>query len=642
MTPRKTLVVAGHGMVAQRLLEQLAERDAARALAHRRVLRGTSRRLRPGRALLLLPGSHRRGPLPRPSRLLRPRDSRDPCSPRRRPGRLHRPQGPPGHLGLGHRGVLRRPGPGHRLVPLRAAHPGQRAPGCFVYRTLDDLDAIEECAAGCRRGAVVGGGLLGLEAANALRSLGLETHVVEFAPRLMPVQVDDGGGAVLRRRIEELGVDVHTGMQTTKVLADKKGRARGLRFADDEDLDVDIVVFSAGIRPRDELARAAGLEVGERGGIVVDEGCRTSDPSICAIGECALVGGRIYGLVAPGYQMARVLADRLCGGDATFTGADMSTKLKLMGVDVASFGDAFGAAAGSESIIFTDPVERCLQEAGRGGRRRSPAGSWWATPPSTGRSRPMARGDMPTPEHPGRSSSPATGGGPPIGRRTAWPAPPPSAPATTSPRTRSVAAIADGTTDIAGTQGVHQGGDRLRRLRAAGHRDPQGRAEARPASRSATTCASTSPTPARSCSTSCGVHRISTLLRAAGLPRHGPGLRDLQAGGGRSIASLSLARPHPRRRAGHPPGHQRPLPGQPAAERHLLGGAPGARRRDHPGPAHRPGRGGQGVRPLHQDHRRPAHRPVRRPGRAAAPHLAARWSTPAWSRATPTARPCGR
>jgi nitrite reductase (NADH) large subunit len=236
--------------------------------------------------------------------------------------------------------------------------PGRDATGCFVYRTIDDLHDIADFSAGCRRGAVIGGGLLGLEAANALRSLGVETHVVELAPRLMPVQVDDVGSDVLRERIDELGVHVHLGVQTTAVLAGEQGQVVGLELADGERLDVDMVVFSAGIRPRDELARAAGLEIGERGGVVVDDTCRTTDEHIWAIGECAHVAGRTWGLVAPGYQMARVVADRLDGGDARFAAADLSTKLKLLGVEVASFGDAFGVTEGSRSVVHHDPVGR--------------------------------------------------------------------------------------------------------------------------------------------------------------------------------------------------------------------------------------------------------------------------------------------
>jgi nitrite reductase (NADH) large subunit len=306
--------------------------------------------------------------------------------------------------------------------------PGKDLDGCFVYRTLDDLEAIRAYAAGCRSGAVVGGGLLGLEAANALRSLGLETHVVEFADRLMPVQVDDGGGSVLRRRIEDLGVRVHTGMATTEVVAGRCAagetpRVAAMRFKEGDDLPVDIVVFSAGIRPRDELARAAGLAVGERGGVVVDEACRTSDPRIFAIGECALApslaggagAGRIYGLVSPGYQMARVAADRILGGEATFTGADMSTKLKLMGIDVASFGDAFANEPGTEAITYRDPVANVYKRLVLGppslkGRRKVAGGMLVGDATVYQTLLQMYRGDMPTPEHPEELIFPASSG----------------------------------------------------------------------------------------------------------------------------------------------------------------------------------------------------------------------------------------
>jgi len=233
--------------------------------------------------------------------------------------------------------------------------PGAEGPGCFVYRTIEDLEAISAAAhmAGVRTGAVVGGGLLGLEAANALRALGLETHVVEFAPRLMPMQVDDGGGEALRRRVEQLGVHLHLGAATERI---EPGPPQRMVFSDGAALQTDLVVFSAGIRPRDELARDAGLPVGERGGIVVDERCRTEDEGIWAVGEVACLGGRTYGLVAPGYAMAEVVADRLLGGAATFPGADTSTKLKLLGVDVASFGDALATTPGALELVYADPV----------------------------------------------------------------------------------------------------------------------------------------------------------------------------------------------------------------------------------------------------------------------------------------------
>ncbi len=232
--------------------------------------------------------------------------------------------------------------------------PGKDRPACLVYRTIEDLEAIAAAGRESKVGVVVGGGLLGLEAAKALKDMNLTTHVVEFAPRLMAVQVDDGGGRILRRKIEELGVTVHTGKNTLEIVDGESCRHR-MKFADGSFLETDLILFSAGIRPRDELAKQAGLAMGERGGIVVDEACRTSDPDIYAIGECALYQGRIYGLVAPGYQMAQVVADQLSGKEsAGFTGADMSTKLKLMGVDVASLGDAHGATKGSLAYSFID------------------------------------------------------------------------------------------------------------------------------------------------------------------------------------------------------------------------------------------------------------------------------------------------
>jgi nitrite reductase (NADH) large subunit len=227
---------------------------------------------------------------------------------------------------------------------------------CFVYRTIEDLEAITARAARARVGTVIGGGLLGLEAAKALKDLGLETHIVEFAPRLMAVQLDDSAGRLLRRKIESLGASVHLA-KNTKEIIDGTERRQRLVFTDGTHLETDLVVFSAGIRPRDELARAAGLAVGERGGIRIDSQCRTTNPDIYAIGECALWEGRIFGLVAPGYQMAEVAARQLAGESSVqFLGADMSTKLKLMGVDVASIGDAHGSTPDALSYVYTDEV----------------------------------------------------------------------------------------------------------------------------------------------------------------------------------------------------------------------------------------------------------------------------------------------
>ena len=244
-------------------------------------------------------------------------------------------------------------------APFVPPVPGRDLPGCFVYRTIEDLDAIRAAvrdagSRGRRAAMVVGGGLLGLEAANALRGMGVSPHIVELGPRLMPLQVDDGGGGLLRRLVEQLDLTVHTGTSATSIARD--GRRLLATLSNGTELDVDLVVFSAGVRPRDELAGQAGLTVGERGGVAVDSGCRTSDPAIFAVGECACLDGRVYGLVAPGYAMADVVADRLLGGTAQFPGADTATKLKLLGVDVASFGDAHAATEDALEVVFHDAV----------------------------------------------------------------------------------------------------------------------------------------------------------------------------------------------------------------------------------------------------------------------------------------------
>ena len=229
--------------------------------------------------------------------------------------------------------------------------PGHDREQCHVYRTIEDLEAITTTGKKSKIGVVVGGGLLGLEAAKALKDLGLETHIVEFAPRLMAVQLDEGGGAMLRQKIEELGVLVHTS-KNTKNIGDGDNCFHKMSFADGEELETDIILFSAGIRPRDDIARSAGLDVGPRGGIAIDNQCKTSDSNIYAIGECALWDGKIFGLVAPGYTMARTVVDDLAGQDVSFTGADMSTKLKLLGVDVASIGDAHAKTEGAKVYTY--------------------------------------------------------------------------------------------------------------------------------------------------------------------------------------------------------------------------------------------------------------------------------------------------
>lgn len=237
--------------------------------------------------------------------------------------------------------------------------PGNDQEHCFVYRTIEDLDAIELSSKQSHSGVVIGGGLLGLEAANAIKNLGLETHVVEFAPRLMAVQLEDGGGALLRRKIEDMGVAVHTEKATTEIVAGESARYR-MNFADGSHLETDMIVFSAGIRPQDELARSSDIEIGERGGIVINNYCQTNQLDVYAIGECALWQSQIFGLVAPGYQMAKVAVGHLLGDElpAEFTGADMSTKLKLLGVDVASIGEVHGRTEGAQSYTYNDEIEQ--------------------------------------------------------------------------------------------------------------------------------------------------------------------------------------------------------------------------------------------------------------------------------------------
>ncbi|WP_460750606.1 nitrite reductase large subunit NirB [Myceligenerans cantabricum] len=243
--------------------------------------------------------------------------------------------------------------------------PGADLPGVFVYRTVDDLAALRGWVEQKRadnpskpvRGAVVGGGLLGLEAAGALKALDAHATVVEFGTHLMGVQIDLGGGEALKRLINSQGIGVRTETATKELKPHRRtGHVGRMEFTDGGRLDTDVVVVATGVRPRDELAREAGLEMGERGGAVVDLACRTSEPDVSAIGEVACIEGRCIGLVAPGYTMAEIVVDRLLGGDATFPGADTATKLKLSGVDVASFGDAHGRTDGCVEVVWADQV----------------------------------------------------------------------------------------------------------------------------------------------------------------------------------------------------------------------------------------------------------------------------------------------
>ncbi len=228
--------------------------------------------------------------------------------------------------------------------------------GVFVYRTLEDLDLIMDFGKKVKSAAVIGGGLLGLEAAKAVIDMGLQAHVIEFAPRLMPRQLDEHGSNILQAKLEALGISIHLSKNTEEIKGN--GKLDSLSFTDGSSLSVEMLIISAGIKPRDELARDCQLETAARGGIAVNEFLQTSDPSIYAIGEAASYQQMVYGLVAPGYEMAAQVVNQLVAAEVKpFTGYDMSTKLKLIGVEVGSFGDPFGEAEPSKPIVFEDKVK---------------------------------------------------------------------------------------------------------------------------------------------------------------------------------------------------------------------------------------------------------------------------------------------
>ncbi|MBY0390390.1 MAG: nitrite reductase large subunit NirB [Mycobacterium pseudokansasii] len=361
---RRHVIVVGHGMVGHRLVEALRARDtgglwritvlAEEADAAYDRVGLTSYTESWDRGLLALPGNDYAGD-DRVRLLLNTRVT---------------------EIDRATKSVVTADGQRHRYDALVLATgsyafvppvPGHDLPECHVYRTLDDLDAIR---AGAQRtlnsahtgaGVVIGGGLLGLEAANALRQFGLQPHVVEMMPRLMAQQIDEAGGALLARMITDLGIAVHvgTGTESIEPVEHSDGSASvRVQLTDGDSIDAGVVIFAAGIRPRDELARAAGLAIAERGGVLTDLSCRTSDPDIYAVGEVAAIEGCCYGLVGPGYTSAEVVADRLLGGAAEFPEADLSTKLKLLGVDVASFGDAMGATENCLEVVINDAVKR--------------------------------------------------------------------------------------------------------------------------------------------------------------------------------------------------------------------------------------------------------------------------------------------
>lgn len=245
--------------------------------------------------------------------------------------------------------------------------PGIESEGVFVYRTIEDLQSIRSYieARGAKRSAVIGGGLLGLEAAKVMMDLGLSVSIVEMAPGLMPRQLDARGARVLKQRIEALGVEVHLTRRTSQI--ERHGDILRLSFQQQQGLEVDVLLVAAGIRPRDELGAEAGLQLGQRGGFAVNRFLQTSVPNIYAIGECAAFEDYTYGLVAPCYRMAEVLAGRLADQDVEFSRADESAELKLLGIPVTALGKALGNAAGGVVIQNEDEggYRKLILEQGR-------------------------------------------------------------------------------------------------------------------------------------------------------------------------------------------------------------------------------------------------------------------------------------
>ncbi|MEN0004945.1 MAG: nitrite reductase large subunit NirB [Bacteroidota bacterium] len=246
-------------------------------------------------------------------------------------------------------------------VPFVPPIAGVDKKGVFLYRTIEDLDAIISYGKkmkeqGKTSAAILGGGLLGLEAAKAVKELGMLPHVVEFAPRLMPRQLDQTGASILTEMIERLDIGIHVNKNTQQITGN--GAITGMDFSDESSLAVDMLVISAGIRPRDELAKSCGLAIGPRGGVVVDDCMRSSDEHIYVIGEAALYQDKIYGLVAPGYDMAEVAVAQILGEDKRMSpDIDMSAKLKLIGIDVASFGEALTEGDTVRTIVYEDKLK---------------------------------------------------------------------------------------------------------------------------------------------------------------------------------------------------------------------------------------------------------------------------------------------
>jgi nitrite reductase (NADH) large subunit len=233
--------------------------------------------------------------------------------------------------------------------------------GVFLFRTLDDCRAIANFAKGKRHAVVIGGGLLGLEAAKGLMTHNLDVTVVEVGPWLMGVQLDQAGGAVLRETIEKLGITVRTGASAKELLGHMEVHA--VRFADGSEIPADMVVISAGIRPNKELAQECGFETNRA--ILVDDQMRTNEPDVFAVGECAEHRGMVYGLVAPLWEQTKVLATFLTGTnpEVKYEGSKLATKLKVMGVELASMGRVSDVKPTDEVVQFSEPARQVYWKA---------------------------------------------------------------------------------------------------------------------------------------------------------------------------------------------------------------------------------------------------------------------------------------
>jgi len=234
-------------------------------------------------------------------------------------------------------------------LPMRLPTPGMELPGVLTFRDIDDVNTI--AASKGARVVVIGGGLLGLEAAYGLAKARAQVTVVHLMDRLMERQLDPRAAAMLKRAVEAKGITVRLEAQTARILG--KTRVEGVELSDGSVIAADAVVVAVGIRPSIELARAAGIEVNR--GIVVDDHLETNVPGIHAIGECAEHRGSCYGLVEPGYEQAQVLARWLAGRDASYAGSVLATNLKVSGVNVFSAGDFLGATKGADEIVLSDP-----------------------------------------------------------------------------------------------------------------------------------------------------------------------------------------------------------------------------------------------------------------------------------------------